>query len=75
MNAEKGAIKEGRIPEEWKKRPGKLRHKDRDARWIVKFTKAKTPEDGIELLIEIAIPIFGYQYHVSIDRSFGLIRE
>ena len=36
---EKKAIKEGRIPEEWKEKPAKLRHKDRDARWTVKFTK------------------------------------
>lgn len=29
---EKKAIKEGRVPEHWKARPGKLRQKDRDAR-------------------------------------------
>src|SRR5262245_2425877 len=39
--AEKKAIKEGRIPEDWKAKPAKLRQKDRDARWTVKFTKAK----------------------------------
>jgi transposase len=36
---EKKAIKEGRIPPNWKAKPAKLRHKDRDARWTVKFTK------------------------------------
>ena len=45
-NDEKKAIKEGRIPDEWKEKPAKLRHKDRDARWTVKFTKAKPHEDG-----------------------------
>ena len=29
---EKKALKEGRVPEHWKARPGKLRQKDRDAR-------------------------------------------
>jgi len=43
---EKQALKEGRIPDEWKDKPAKLRQKDRDARWNVKFTKAKPREDG-----------------------------
>ena len=43
---EKRAIKEGRIPEDWKANPGKLRQKDRDARWTVKFSKAKERPDG-----------------------------
>ena len=38
---EKKAIKQGRIPANWKANPAKLRHKDRDARWTVKFSKAK----------------------------------
>ena len=38
---EKQAIKEGRIPEGWADKPAKLAQKDRDARWTVKFTKAK----------------------------------
>jgi transposase, IS5 family len=32
---EKQAIKEGRTPEQWKNKPAKLRHKDRDARWTL----------------------------------------
>ena len=38
---EKAALKQGRIPETWKAKPAKLRQKDRDARWTVKFSKAK----------------------------------
>jgi len=34
---EKQAIKQGRIPANWKAKPAKLRHKDRDARWTVKL--------------------------------------
>ena len=72
--AEKADIKAGRIPTEWQARPAKLRHKDRDARWTVKFTKAKPAQDGTLPAVDIAIPVFGYQSHVAIDRGFGLIR-
>src|ERR1700747_1316576 len=41
---EKRAIKEGRIPANWKAKPAKRRHKDRDASWAVKFSKAKARE-------------------------------
>ena len=37
------AIKAGRIPADWKKELAKLRHKDRDAHWTVKFSKAWPP--------------------------------
>ena len=72
---EKKAIKDGRIPEAWKANPAKLRHKDRDARWTVKFSKAKARPDGTVPSVDIAIPTFGYQNHVSIDREHGLIRR
>jgi IS5 family transposase len=72
---EKKAIKEGGIPPNWKAKPAKLRHKDRDARWTVKFSKAKPREDGSMPPVDLAIPLFGYQNHVSIDRRFGFIRR
>src|SRR5215831_13862816 len=72
---EKKAIKQGRIPANWKAKPAKLRHKDRDARWTVKFSKAKPREDGSMPPVDLAIPLFGYQSHVSIDRRFGFIRR
>ena len=72
--AEKADIKAGRVPAAWKKRPAKLRQKDRDARWTVKFSKAKPRADGT-IPVDIAIPTFGYQNHVSIDRRHGLIRK
>jgi Transposase and inactivated derivatives len=74
-NDEKKAIKEGRIPDAWKEKPAKLRHKDRDARWTVKFTKAKPREDGSLPTVDLAIPVFGDQNHLSIDRGFGFIRQ
>jgi IS5 family transposase len=72
---EKKAIKQGRIPANWKAKPAKLRHKDRDARWTVKFSKAKPRQDGSMPPVDLAIPLFGYQNHVSIDRRFGFIRR
>jgi hypothetical protein len=71
--AEKEDIKEGRIPEDWKRKPAKLRQKDRDARWTVKYSKAKPTEDGAKR-VDLAIPAIGYKNHVGIDRAHGLIR-
>jgi IS5 family transposase len=73
--AEKQALKEGRIPEGWQDKPAKLRQKDRDARWTVKYTKAKPQEDGSKPRVDIAIPLFGYQNHISADRRHRLIRK
>jgi transposase len=72
--AEKTAIKHGHIPEAWQDQPAKLRQKDRDARWTVKVTKARPNEDSTTPPVDLAIPVFGYQNHVSIDRGFGFIR-
>lgn len=71
---EKKAIKEGRVPEAWKDKPAKLAQKDRDARWTVKYTKAK-PREGLAPQVDLAIPAFGYKNHVAIDRAHGLIRR
>ena len=65
--AEKAEIKAGRIPEHWKDKPAKLRHKDRDAGWTLKFTKAKPRDDGSIPAMDLAIPAFGYKNHISID--------
>ena len=58
----------------WKDKPAKLAQKDRDARWTVKYTKAKPRADGMPQ-VDLAIPAFGYKNHVSIDRGHGLIRN
>jgi IS5 family transposase len=72
--AEKQAIREGRVPEAWQDKPAKLRQKDRDARWTVKTTKAK-PREGEPPMVDLAIPAFGYQNHISTDRRHRLIRR
>ena len=53
--AEKQAIREGRVPEDWQDKPAKLSQKDRDARWTVKTTKAK-PREGETPMVDLAIP-------------------
>lgn len=72
---EKAQIKEGKTANEiWLEKPARARQKDTDARWTVKFTKAKPAEDGSKQ-VDIAIPAFGYKSHVSIDRRHGVIRR
>jgi transposase, IS5 family len=74
-DAEKTAIKEGRVPEEWK--PAKARQKDRDARWSIKYSKAKVREGTDPKAakpVDLAIPMFGYKNHIGIDKAHGLIR-
>ena len=61
--AEKAAIKAGRIPDGWAEKPAKLCQKDQDARWTVKFSKAKPREDGAPQ-VDLAVPAFGYKSHV-----------
>jgi len=73
-DGEKRDIKAGRIPPQWAAKPAKLRQKDRDARWTVKYTKATPSEDGI-LRVDLAIPAFGYKNHIGIDRRHRLIRR
>ncbi len=68
---EKAHVKAGEIPQIWKDNPAKRAQKDRDARWIVKYSKAK----GENKAIDLAIPLFGYKNHLSIDRGFGFIRK
>jgi len=72
--AEKQTIRDGRVPEDWQDQPAKLRQKDRDARWTVKTTKAKAGE-GEAPMVDLAIPEFGYQNHISADRRHRLIRR
>ncbi len=72
--AEKAEIKAGRIPEGWQDKPAKLRQKDRDARWTLVFGKARERADGTRHA-DIAIPVFGYKSHASIDRRHGFIRR
>jgi hypothetical protein len=71
---EKVDIKVSKIPDAWKDKPAKLRQKDRDARWTVKFSKAKVDEEGKEHKRDIAVPVFGYKNHAAIDQRHGFIR-
>jgi len=43
-----------------------LSHKDRYARWTLKFTKAKRQDDGTMPSSDLVIPFFGYKSQVSI---------
>ena len=72
---EKAAIKAGKTAREiWPETPAKAAQKDTNARWTVKYSKAKARADGSKP-VDIAIPIYGYKSHVSIDRMHGIIRR
>ena len=73
--AEKDAIKAGkRAAEIWPNQPAKAAQKDTDARWTVKFAKAR-PLPGGRPGIDIAIPSFGYKSSIAICRRYGFIRS
>jgi IS5 family transposase len=73
--AEKARIKAGeQAASIWPDKPAKARQKDTDARWTVKFSKARPAADG-KPQIDIAIPAFGYKSHISIVRRHGVIRR
>ena len=73
--AEKEAIKAGQSAAEiWPGQPAKAAQKDTDARWTVKFAKAR-PLPGSRPGIDIAIPGFGYKSSIAICRRYGFIRS
>ena len=73
---EKAAIKAGKSAGEiWPDHPHKAAQKDTSARWTLKIGgKVRYRPDGAPLPM-IAVPVFGYKSHISIDRRFGFIRE
>ena len=73
--AEKEAIKAGKSAAEiWPDQPAKAAQKDTDARWTLKFAKARVLPDG-RPGIDIAIPSFGYKSSIAICRRYGFIRR
>ena len=72
---EKARIKAGETADAiWPDKPAKARQKDTDARWTVKVSKARPAADG-KPQIDIAIPVFGFKSHISVDRRHGIIRR
>ena len=74
-DGERDAIKAGKSADEiWPDEPAKAAQKDTDARWTLKIGgKVRYRQDGTPLPM-IAIPVFGYKSHISIDRRYGFIR-
>ena len=71
-DGEKAEIKSGRMPQACQDKPAKLAQKDRDARWMVKFSNVKQRQDGSKHAIDTVIPAFGCKNHVGIDRRHVL---
>src|SRR5699024_10185768 len=74
--AEKAAIKADKSAKEiWPDEPNKAAQKYTNARWTAKVGgKVRHRPDGTPLPM-IAVPVFGYKSHMSIDRRFGFTRE
>ncbi len=74
-DGERDAIKAGKSAGEiWPDEPAKAAQKDTDARWMLRIGgKVRDRTDGTPLPM-IAIPVFGYKSHISIDRRRGFIR-
>lgn len=60
----------------WPDDPAKAAQKDTDARWMVKYSKARKTKEGEKDagLVDISVPHFGYKNHISIDRKWRFIR-
>jgi hypothetical protein len=72
---EEDAVKAGKTAGEiWPDEPARAAQKDTDARWTLKFAKARPLANG-KPDIDIAIPSLGYKSSVSICRIFGFIRK
>ena len=74
-DGEKEAVKASKSAKEiWPDHPTKAAQKDTNARWTLKVGGiARYRPDGTPLP-QIALPVFGYKSHISIDRKFGFIR-
>ena len=71
---ERQAIKDGKSAQDiWPDDPAKAAQKDTDARWTLKIGGKVRYKDGKPLPM-IALPVFGYKSHISIDRRYGFIR-
>ena len=72
---EKAVIRGGGTPPGWS--PAKRAQIDYDARWTLKRGRKRPPPEGRSQrqAVEIAVPVFGYQNHIGIDRAHGLIRS
>ena len=68
-DGDKADIKAGMVPQSWKDKPAKLAQKDRDARWTVKYSKAKQKPDGSKHAIDIAVPAFGFKACPRFERG------
>ena len=60
----------------WPDKPAKAAQKDTNARWMVKYSKARKTKEGDKEagLADISVPHFGYKNHISIDRKWRFTR-
>jgi IS5 family transposase len=71
---EKATVKGGDVPERWSQ--AKRAQMDTDGRWTIKRGRRRGAGEGEPQAraAELAVPVFGYKNHLSIDRRHGFIR-
>ena len=74
-DSEKTDIKNGKSAVEiWPDESAKAPQKEVDARWTVKFAKARPVDEGHPKHLDNAIATFGCKNHAAIDQRHGFIR-
>lgn len=63
------------VPKDRAAKPKKRARKNRGARWTPKRARARPKAVGTKAEVEIAVPVFGDETHVSIDREHGFVRR
>ena len=60
----------------WPGAPARAAQKDTDARWTVRYSRARKSAEGAQDagLVDISVPHFGYKNHISIDRKWRFVR-
>lgn len=72
---EKDTLKGGGVPEDWS--PARRAQVDTEGRWTIKRGRKRetVKNDKRQALGEIMVPLFGYNNHLGIDRTHGLVRR
>ena len=70
-DAGKDALKACRLPDAWSANPAGLRRKNGDERWTLKRERGKKrPNGSAMIMMETAIPVYGYNSHRGADRRY-----
>jgi len=73
---EKETLRDGGVPADWS--PARRAQIDTEGRWTIKRGRKRRPPPGEaaqRVPDAIAVPMFGYKNHITIDRAHGFVRR